>query len=287
MANRGHSKRTETQKVVSDFFMKSWCMLSLLIIYVLSIRIHAANAETTLSTSSNNSVSGTVSWTPTPIEYNAKPGDTNAVFSIGVTNNSATQVLIKSVRSSCGCTIARLPADPWPLEPKGKGEITVTVDLRGKCGTLNKLLVIDTSVGFKFFTMKINIPLPEKAADARAREQNLLAAMGDRQAIFKGDCARCHVTPGRGKQGKALYDAMCGICHDVPSRATMVPDLKKSKQTTNRTYWHTWTAKGKSGTLMPAFTQDEGGPLTGDEVNSIVDYILNDYFKSQSNAAKP
>ena len=135
--------------------------------------------------------------------------------------------------------------------------------------------------------MKINIPLPDKTANARAREQNLLAAMGDRQAIFKGDCARCHVTPGRGKRGKALYDAMCGICHDVPSRATMVPDLKKSKQTTNRTYWHTWTAKGKSGTLMPAFAQDEGGPLTPDEVNSIVDYILNDYFKPQPEAVKP
>src|SRR5438552_3056391 len=69
-------------------------------------------------------------------EYAAKPGETNAHFIFNLTNVSSAPVLINFVRTSCGCTVAKLPSTPWKLEPGSNGPIQVTVDLRGKLGTI-------------------------------------------------------------------------------------------------------------------------------------------------------
>src|SRR5688572_15874669 len=42
--------------------------------------------------------------------YHAKPGETNASFVFNITNVSSSEVVINSVRTSCGCTLAQLPA---------------------------------------------------------------------------------------------------------------------------------------------------------------------------------
>ena len=84
----------------------------------------------------------------------------------------------------------------------------------------------------------------------------------DRQAVFHGECATCHVKPGQGKYGKLLYDADCAICHEGEHRATMVPDLHALKVPTNVEFWQTWISHGKPGSLMPAFSTADGGPLS-------------------------
>ncbi|MEI9961295.1 MAG: c-type cytochrome [Limisphaerales bacterium] len=95
----------------------------------------------------------------------------------------------------------------------------------------------------------------------------------DRQAVFKGDCASCHVKPGNGKYGKALYDAVCGICHETEHRATFVPDLHALKIPTNAEFWRTWIANGRPGSLMPAFSTTQGGPLNDMQIASIAAYL--------------
>jgi mono/diheme cytochrome c family protein len=105
------------------------------------------------------------------------------------------------------------------------------------------------------------------------RGRNFQTAAADRQAVFKGDCVRCHVTPGEGKLGKALYDASCGICHDSHNRATMVPDLLALKMPTDKDFWRAWITYGRPSSLMPAFAQAEGGPLTEEQIASLVTYL--------------
>jgi hypothetical protein len=50
--------------------------------------------------------------------------------------------------------------------------------------------------------------------------------------------------------------------------------LKALKKPTPREYWLTWIAHGKSGTLMPAFWEKSGGPLTDAQVHTLADYLL-------------
>ncbi len=215
-----------------------------------------------------------LAWDSTAKDLTSEVGATNIIVTFSVTNVSTTNVVIRSVRPSCGCTIAKLPSQPWTLQPGDHGDIQASLDLRGKRGLLQKYLSVDSSAGFKLLIFKVHIP--ENAATSMAMEtrgRNLMAALADRQAVFKGTCVSCHVEPTKGKLGAELYVAACGICHDSTHRASMVPDLQAVRRPT-REYWHRWTASGKAGTLMPAFAQTEGGPLNDAQITSLVDYLM-------------
>ena len=95
--------------------------------------------------------------------------------------------------------------------------------------------------------VKINIlpPVTPTLTDAK-RARGIEMAKADRQAVFHGDCAACHVKPGQGKYGKLLYDADCAICHEGEHRATMVPDLHTLKVPTNVEFWRTWICPWQS-----------------------------------------
>lgn len=200
----------------------------------------------------------------------ARFGETNAVVSFAVTNVSRAPVVIYDVVPSCGCSVATLPAKPWMLPPGARGAFSVGTDVRGKSGSLLKTVVVQSSAGARQLTYQVDILEPANPAD-RARNQAL--AKADRQAVFKGDCARCHAEPARGKTGRELFTAACGICHEAEHRATMVPDLKALKKPTNRDYWLQWIAHGKPGTLMPAFWDKASGPLTDVQIHSLADFL--------------
>jgi len=190
------------------------------------------------------------------------------------TNVSTGEVSINHVGTSCGCTVAQLPAMPWKISPGTSGAIPVTMNVAGKSGMVFKTLTINTDKGWKMLSVKTTIQPPPARMTAGDREQNLLLAKADRQAVFKGDCASCHVEKAIGKMGKDLYDAACGICHEAEHRATMVPDLHALNHETSAEYWKVWIESGKEGSLMPAFAQRHGGPLSDQQVASLVDHMV-------------
>lgn len=198
---------------------------------------------------------------------------TNTVFTFRLTNASPEEVIIENVKTSCGCTIAKMPSQPWPLKPGEDGELVINMDLRGKSGTLIKGVVVYTTAGQK--ALQVIAKLPSTPTNNRMgnRAKNIQMALADRQAVFRGACVACHVIPAQGKLGKPLYDAACGICHNAEHRASMVPDLTRLQHGTNAAYWKHWTENGKPGSLMPAFAQKHGGPLTVEQIESLVDYL--------------
>lgn len=211
----------------------------------------------------------------------ARAGDTNAAVSFAVTNLSRAPVLIYDVVPSCGCSVATFPAKPWPLPPGARGVFSVGTDVRGKSGSLLKTIVVQSSAGARQLTYQVDIQEPANPAD-RARNQAL--AKANRQAVFSGDCARCHAAPARGLLGRELYDAACGICHDAAHRASMVPDLRTLKQPTPREYWLPWIAHGKPGTLMPGFGITAGGILSDTQMETLAAYCASEAFRRPAGA---
>jgi len=197
-------------------------------------------------------------------------GQATADFSFAVTNISSSQVVIDGVRTSCGCTVAKLPSQPWLLAPHDGGQIHVTVNLAGKSGTIYKTITVLSTNAPKVLTVKVN--LPENPVMVRARNAQMAAA--DRQAVFKNDCAKCHAEPAKDKTGKDLYVAVCAICHEEQSRNPVVPDLHRLNKPTDYAYWKEWITNGKANSMMPAFAKQQGGPLTDEQIDSLAQVLV-------------
>ncbi len=202
-----------------------------------------------------------------------KPTDGAAQFVFQVKNASSVPVVIKEVRPSCGCTTVDLPPTPWALAPGAGGSVRALVDFRGKEGDLDKALFIASSAGAQTLLMHVKVP----AMDEEARKRNQRVAAANRQAVFHDECALCHSVPAAGKEGAELFQAICGVCHLAPHRASMVPDLLAAREKRDAAWWTKWITEGKDGTLMPAFARAQGGPLTDLQIATLVDYLLANF----------
>ena len=169
-----------------------------------------------------------LAWDAERRETNVMAGQTSVPFNFWVTNVSSEVVTINSVRTSCGCTIAKLPTMPWKLDPGASGEIPVTMTTGGKMGSIEKAVMVDGTTGTKTLIVRANMPAPAGTQPVAGgidpdRLKNMQMTLADRQIVFKGECAKCHVEPAVNKTGEQLYVAACGICHDSVHRAAMVP----------------------------------------------------------------
>lgn len=240
----------------------------------------------------------TLVWDAERKELDAKAGETVAYFFFQATNASADEIVVSDVRPTCGCSLVSMPAKPWKLAPGDSGRLEAKIDLVGKHGVLTKKLIVTSSVGVKDLVFQVNIPnlvgvpavakpgsalvpmlLPGSSSspasgrlESLRRMRNQQTAAGDRQAVFRNDCAACHVAPTVGKMGGELFDTACGICHTAENRASMVPLLANIP---SKEYWMHWITQGKEGSLMPVFSKSAGGPLTDDQIESLVNYLTS------------
>jgi mono/diheme cytochrome c family protein len=211
-------------------------------------------------------------------------GKTNTQFIFFVTNSAATNVTITNVMPGCGCTAPKLPSTPWVLKPKDSGPVSANIDLMGKFGEMSKNMRVISSAGEQTLTMKVTIP---ETAETIRRMQGMMQAKSDPQSVFKGECAACHVQKGEGKMGAELFAADCGICHEAEHRAELVPDLAKLNRPTPPEYWRMTVSGGKPGTLMPAFGKKFGGPLSNEQIDSLVTYLEKKYPSIPSTTPAP
>jgi len=211
-----------------------------------------------------------VMWDATDKAIKTGANDETAKFTFTVKNQSTRSVTIFGVEPSCGCTVVDWPNVRWELAPGSSRTLVATIDLHHKGGDLEKALRVSSSIGTQTLTMRVTIP----SADG-ARERNREIALADRQAVFRGDCARCHVAPSSIQGGADLFMMSCAVCHVSPYKASMVPDLSLPKEHRDADFWRTWIAEGRAGSLMPAFSAARGGPFTKAQIEALVEFALH------------
>jgi mono/diheme cytochrome c family protein len=237
------------------------------------------------------SIASNLVFDATTKSYEAKVSDTNAVFEFNLTNIWTNEITIDRAETSCGCTLASLPSNPWHIAPGEHGVVGVTVNLEGKAaGQITKFVTLYLSangnfLGTRVATVKIAIP-EHPAANAMAklseadRRAAMLQAKADPRKIFTdAGCAKCHADRGRkAATGPELYAVDCAICHDSPNRASFVPDLHTLKVPVSLEYWTAIVTYGKTNTLMPGFASFKGGPLNENQVHILSEYLASAQF---------
>src|SRR3954447_7100966 len=81
-------------------------------------------------------------WEQTNVELHPALGDKEAVGHFKYQNAGRTPVHFKSVRTSCGCTVAQTQKDR--VEPGEQGEITATYNIGNHTGTQIKSITVET-----------------------------------------------------------------------------------------------------------------------------------------------
>ena len=207
-------------------------------------------------------------WDAMEKTYYARPGESSADFTFTACNLADAPIVVTAVETSCRCTQAQFSSAPCQIGPRQSAQLHATVRFPGQWGEITKIVYVESSVGSSQLTLKIEAPDPA-ASTMPLREHARAAASANRQAVFTDQtCLACHAAPAKGKQGPELYAVVCGICHESPHRASMVPDLEKIAA--DRRFWRQWVEKGKEGTLMPAFEKAAGGPLDDAQIESLV-----------------
>lgn len=240
--------------------------------------VRSGNAAFPRGAATVNQPETVLAWDGLVKELTLKPGETRGRFHFSFTNTSPDDVTIAYVRTSCGCTVPKVPTLPWTIPPSAQATFDVELDARGKSGVVTKTITIESSAGYRYLTVRAVVPASGAGAMSQVeRARNLQAALANRQAVLKGDCAVCHVTPGVGKTGEDLYIAVCGVCHEAEHRASMVPDLQALSRPLPAGDWRRIIRSGKKDSLMPAFAIAEDGVLTDAQVDSLVEYLTGPF----------
>jgi mono/diheme cytochrome c family protein len=187
-------------------------------------------------------------------------------------NDGDEPLRILGTRPSCGCTATAV--DDREIPSGGHGALEVTFDPSEQHGTVRKTLGVssnDPTDPHVLLTIRAKVeviapPEPEAGAHPPTGGQSLLM----------GDCATCHAQPAAGKTGEPLWSAICAMCHGSEGQgAEHGPSLRTPDHLVSRDDEELAVAiaYGTSNPRMPGFAELMGGPLSEEQVRSLVELV--------------
>ena len=183
-----------------------------------------------------------------------------------IVNDSNHTIKIENAYATCGCTTPQLTNKI--LKPHQKSLLKITVDTTMKTGNITKsvFVICDEKTNPKLeVKLLMNVKDPHKNLTKEKMAK-----------IFTSEkCNTCHVLRGTGLFGQKLYNADCAMCHGPKAEGAVGPKLfgpyydEKFKQKMT-----TITSKGSPNVItMPGFLVDNGGPLSKEQIDSIIEYL--------------
>jgi len=178
-------------------------------------------------------------------------------------NGGDAELKIEDVSTPCGCTVV-LP-DKTDLGPGEASYIDVTYDSAARSGDVERVV-----------TVRSNDPVePERTLHLHARvDASMHEAFKSGETLFGEKCGQCHAVParddaGRARTGQDLYDAVCWFCHGKAREGKTAPALGAYAGAADP-YLDGIISNGRAGTEMPGFATDQGGPLTAEQIASLI-----------------
>jgi len=204
-------------------------------------------------------------------DFGALRSDRPVEFAWTFHNDGDAPLTILGTRPSCGCTATALDDEPVP--PGGTGTLRVTFDPAGMHGRVRKSLAVmsDDPVHSRLLlTLRAEVT----PVASRERAEGGHPPISGR-SMLTGECATCHATPAAGKSGKALWDAVCAMCHGPNGDGPLAPSVRETSYLSSRSDEELTQAiaYGSANPKMPGFSELMGGPLGSEQIESLVRWM--------------
>ena len=205
------------------------------------------------------------------------------IASFKITNSGWQPLKVFDVKTDCGCT--DLSWTQKLIEPGQSADLSVHVDTAMKQGHVTKQI--------RFASNDPNMSFG--AVFIEADVENMHSAMGEngKAKIFTEEkCMHCHVDMGVGAFGKDLFDGDCAMCHRMQEESKILvgPALEKGSYTDPAYIEHVRQVisyGSKTHRSMPGFLSDAGGPLTKEQIDSLVNYLKSLKASEHGQSALP
>lgn len=173
---------------------------------------------------------------------------------------------VRDIETSCGCTAAIIDNK---VIPSGEAaNLEVSIDTSGKRNAIEKTITITTNEAEQ----------PEKQITAFVKVSVQAHPDFDvNKSVFSDKCAKCHVGNAAQYKGFALYMEICSMCHGSEGEGGAGSQLNDPDylSSVDDDYLRRWIAEGELGTSMPAYSKKKNGPLTDEQIDSLVEVIRN------------
>lgn len=179
---------------------------------------------------------------------------------------------ILSTAPSCGCTATVLDGDA--IAPGGTGTLKITFDPVGQSGDVRKTLTVLTNETEKprtILTIRAKVdPVPDPTL---SKDHPAISG----QSMLMGACASCHAAPAKGKTGQDLFATICAMCHGARADGGRAPTLRAPDYLAGHDdkALADAIAYGTPNAKMPGFSDVMGGPLTAEQIATLVELLRN------------
>jgi hypothetical protein len=225
-----------------------------------------------------------ISTPSTQLNWGIIPMEQQLKRTIPISNHGGKLLLLGKVSSSCGCTVAK--PEQTSLKAGSTTFLTITMDTSLKLGPITKTVDVTSNDPL---TPKLSLTITGQVVPSpTASHHNGQVVVKDRLVLFKGTCKTCHVDKGVGKVGEELFMADCAMCHGINGAGGVAPSLLKLNydDPTTRAYVNRIITDGaKNNPSMPPFGKHWGGPLSPEQIESVVNYL--GFVASTQPAPKP
>lgn len=206
-------------------------------------------------------------WERTTHDFGTLAADAKVDYHWPVHNDGSAPLEIVNTFPSCGCTASLI--EGGAIDPGKSGSLVVTFNAAGQQGDVRKTIAVVTTDPVKprtILTIKAKV-LPPANPRVSAGHPPILG-----QSLLGAGCADCHATPAAGKTGEALYAAVCAMCHGADATGGLSHGLRDADYLSSRDdrALAGAIAFGTANPRMPGFSVDMGGPLTPEQIDSIV-----------------
>ncbi len=183
-----------------------------------------------------------------------------------VLNCGAAPLAIDRVLTSCGCTVPTMKTKI--IAPGQSADLEVDLDTSLKTGKVTKNIEVFSNDPDKpHAIIKVSVNVEDLHRGLKPAEK---------AKIFLGKCGVCHWQRGLGLEGADLFKADCGMCHGDMGQGAIGPALVPRNYADKEIFNHARQVisyGSKRRITMPAFLTDAGGPLSRQEIDSIMKFL--------------